>query len=163
MLITQAFLVGLLQSGILTALILLSLFYNPRIWLHDAPQAMQAAVPPLTKRERRARTLFGIPIFAAFLVPPIASVLHVEAALSGLSFSEAWLHLFIILMTFNLVDLLLIDWGIIVLWNPARFSLAGTEHLRHLNNYAFHFRGFLIGTLLSAIASTIVAGLVVLF
>jgi len=162
MLITQAILVGLFSSTLLSSLILGSLAYNPRLWRQDFPQGIQAVVPPLTEREKRQRTWIALPFFAVMLIPTIWSILRVEAVLGGLTFGEAWLHVFIIWMTFNLIDLIVLDWLIVVAWNPRRLRLPGTEDVMHLNNYAFHFQGFLKGTLMGAAFSAIIAVLVVL-
>lgn len=160
MLITQALLSGGLLSAILSLLIFASLAYNPRLWLHDAPQAMQDAVPPLTKREKRDRLLLSVPFFAVLILIPVLSVLSVEAALGrSLSFAEAFVHLYTVWMVFNLVDLLLLDWLVVVMWHPQRLQIPGTQHLIHLNSYADHFRGFLIGVVLGVVFSAVLGAL----
>ena len=48
-------------------------------------------------------------------------------------------------MLFNLVDLVIIDWLIIVWWQPAWTTLPDTAHLMHTNTYRHHFNGFITG------------------
>lgn len=163
MIITQGLLVGLFASLMLSIIILGSLAYNPRLWRQDFPKEIQAVVPPLTAQEKRQQWWIVPPFFGALLLPPIWSILRLESVLGTLSFGEMWLHVFIIWMTFNLIDLIVLDWLIVVAWNPKRLRLPGTEDVMHHNSYAYHFQGFLKGTVMGAVFSAIVAALVMIF
>jgi hypothetical protein len=65
------------------------------------------------------------------------------------------------LMVFNLVDLLVLDWLIFVTIQPRIIVLPGTEGMEGYRDYGFHFRAFLKGVAGSLIAGLIVAGVVV--
>jgi hypothetical protein len=160
MLFQQALLTGVFVSVLTSILIFASLAYNPRLWIQDMPKPMQAAIPSLSRREQRDRILFGIPTFLAMLAPPVWAVLQWKATHGAITFGQAFLFLFTAWMTFNLVDLVLIDWLVIVAWQPKRFTVPGTEHLMHLNNYSYHFKAFLKGTAMIAVLSGIMALLV---
>ncbi len=162
MFITTSLITGLIISAMLTVLILGSLMHNPRIWVHDAPQAMQAVVAPLTPQEKRIRVLWAIPIFAVALVVPFAVLFWFEAGQRPLGFWEAALFLWIVMMTFNIIDLVLIDWLIVVWWHPSWTTLPEIEHLNHLNNYTFHFKAFLKGTMGITIFALVGAAVVAL-
>ncbi|MCB0034281.1 MAG: hypothetical protein KDE51_09690 [Anaerolineales bacterium] len=146
MFVTVSLTTGFIVSAVLTVLILVSLANNPRIWIQDAPQEMQAVMTPLTAQEKRVRILWAIPIFAVALIPPFAALAWYQAAQQPLGYWQGVLFLWLVMMTFNVIDLLLIDWLIVVWWHPSWTMLPEVEHLNHLNNYAFHFKAFLKGT-----------------
>lgn len=60
----------------------------------------------------------------------------------------------------NLWDLLVVDWLIGCTITPKFIILPGTEGAAGYKNYAFHFRGFLIGTVISIVVGLIVAAVV---
>lgn len=65
-------------------------------------------------------------------------------------------------MVFNLFDLLVLDWLIMVRIQPKFIILPGTEGMKIYNDYSFHFRGFLKGTVLTFLTSLVIAGILVL-
>lgn len=130
--------------------------YNPRLMLQDYPPAIQAIVPPKTAREKRLSTWLGMPFLVILLLFPIyAAGLHLSR--SGGGFLSAWLYAFGIFFAFNLWDLLVLDWLVFCTLTPNRFVIPGTEGHPAYKDYAFHFRGFLIGTVFSLVASLIAA------
>jgi hypothetical protein len=68
---------------------------------------------------------------------------------------------FVMLMVFNLVDLLVLDWLIFVTIRPRIIVLPGTEGMEGYRDYGFHFRAFLKGVVESLVASLLVAGFVI--
>lgn len=144
-------------------MILASLAYNPRLWIGDAPKEMQAAVPPLNASEKRARSIFAIPFMLMTFGYPIYAFIQYESANGALNFLNSFFFFFIVWQTFNLVDLLFIDFFCVVWWNPPRFRIPDVEHLHHLNNYTYHFRAFLKGVVMLTVVSLIFAGIMQLF
>ena len=65
---------------------------------------------------------------------------------------------FAVMSIFNSVDWLILDWLIFCTITPAFLVIPGTEGSPGYKNYVFHFRGFLIGTGLSATIGLIIAG-----
>ncbi len=65
-----------------------------------------------------------------------------------------------VIWIFNLFDLLVLDWLIGCTFTPKFAIILGTEGAAGYKDYAFHFRGFLIGTVLSVIVGMIIAGIV---
>lgn len=162
MVITQALIAAGILSIIFTAAVLATVAYNPRLWIGDAPKAMQEAIEPLTRREKRDRMIFALPFFVLIFGIPLWSAWNVEAALGGISFGEAFLHLWIIFMVINLVDLIIIDCLIIVWWQPKWTLMPGAEHLMHLINYGYHFNAHLKGTVMMTVVSAVFALIVAL-
>jgi hypothetical protein len=162
MLVTTAIIVGVIISVALTGLILTSLYFTPSIWRGDAPKEMQEAMAPLTAEEKRIRAMWVVPVLAIAFLVPMAAALWYETAYGQLSFLEAYVFLWLAFMVFNVIDLVLIDWLIIVRWQPSWIHMPEVTHLNYLNNYNFHFQGFLKGTVGITIFTPIGAAIVAL-
>jgi hypothetical protein len=158
MLVTQAILAGIITSILCTITILASLAHNSRIWIRSAPKAMREASSPLTPEEKRLKLLWSIPVMLAMFGYPIYAAIQYEAVNGAFTFGQAFLFFAIALLIWNLWDLVVVDWFIIVWWHPSIFDLpAEVAHLNHLNNYSFHLKQSLKGCIIVLILSTIVA------
>lgn len=147
-------------SLLFVASVLASLAYNPRLWVQDFPEPIQEAVDPLSRRERVARVVLAIPLFAVVFGIPLASVLGAKAARGGLTPLEGFVHLWSILMVVNLVDLVVVDWLVGVWWEPAFLTTPEIEpHLQH-NTYRFHLVEHAKGTLMLTVAALVLGWLV---
>lgn len=147
---------GALVSILTSALILGSLAYNPRIWIGDAPEEMQEGAAPLTPAEKRTRSLWAIPILVTmFVLLPLIAVWRNQTF--GFTYFEGFAFLWIAFMVFNVVDLVIIDWLIIVWWRPGWAAVPEVDHLAHYNTYSFHFKGFLKGCVYITVWSALIA------
>ena len=91
---------------------------------------------------------------------PVASaLLWRTATLGSHSFWELFAYAFGVLFIFNLVDLVILDWLIVCWWEPRWLILEGTEHIVIPKQYLHHFKGFLMGTVVSVIGGLAIAGL----
>jgi len=162
-LLTHGLLFGLLFSALMTALILATLAWRPMMWLGDAPADVQAAVGPMSAADRRAKQLAGV-VMLVIVVAVFGAVLARLAALSGgaLAFADAVLATFLVYMTFNVVDLVLIDWLLLVAIRPRFMLLPGAARLDATGGYGYHFRAFLKGTVLGVVLSLLIAAVAVL-
>ncbi len=152
---------GALMSAIATALILLSVRANPRLWLQDFPQDIRDAVPPKTADEKRQSLVWGIPFLVTFVGVPVWSCVELSRQLaSHASFALLWLDAFGVILVFNVVDLVLIDWLVVCWMTPGFIVIPGTAGFAGYKNYGHHARGFLIGLLGAAVAATLVAAAV---
>lgn len=71
----------------------------------------------------------------------------------SITFLEGFLHIWIIFMSVSLIDLVIIDWAIVVWWQPDFLSTPEIEPLSQYNTYRFHVIEHLKGTvLLTAVA-----------
>jgi hypothetical protein len=127
--------------------------------LRSYPKDVQAAVPPQTVREKRQTLYWGLPFWLCMLGFPVAAALTAHAM--HLSVLEIFLSAAGVLFLFNLVDWLIVDWLIVCTITPKFMVLPGTEGMAGYKNYAMHFRGFLIGTALSAILGLVIVRIVV--
>ena len=93
--------------------------------------------------------MFGYPIYAA---------IQYEAVNGAFTFVQAFVFFGIAWLVWNLWDLVIVDWLIVVWWHPSIFDLpAEVAHLSHLNNYSFHFHQSLKGYIFVLVLSTIAA------
>jgi hypothetical protein len=159
--ISHALLYGIILSGVLFTLILGLVRINPEIMLKDYPPDIQAKYGSMSERSKRQR----IPVAILVLVVMIGIVTLSFNGLGtnahgDLSFFTAFIHLFVMFSVFNLLDWLILDWLIVVTIRPSFIILPGTEGLAGYEDYGFHFRGFLIGTVITLVASLLVAAIV---
>ena len=158
MLILQALITGIITSVLLTIIIPASLAYNSRIWISDFPEEMKRASTPLSSREKRDRILWSIPMMLVMFGYPIYAALQYENAHGAFSFVEAYIFFFVAWMTWNAWDFLIIDWFLVVWWQPKFIALPDeVAHLAHLNTYKFHLMQSMKGCVLIAVVS-LVAG-----
>lgn len=161
--LTRMIMHGAVLSLVTSAFIALTLYFVPRIWLQDYPQDIQDKVPPKTAPEKRLSLLLGIPfLILLFAVPFISTLMLKQQRPGGLSFFQAFVNAFGTVFIFNLVDWLVLDWLMFCTITPPFVVIPGTEGAEGYKDYAFHFRGFLIGTVFSAVAGGVIGGLVLL-
>ena len=159
--VTHALASGVILSVILFAMILVLVKVNPEIMLRDYPPDIQAKFGPMSDRSRRLRIPIGILVIAVLLGAVGVSLAPVLAGLDGQPmFLTVFVHLLVMFTVFNVLDLLIMDWLIVVTLRPRFLVLPGTEGMPGYGDYAFHFRGFLIGTPITLVASILLAGLV---
>lgn len=155
---------GAVHAGLLSLLIVGSLLYNPRLWLQDLPPELRARLPPKTARERRETWILGIPFMGIVLGMPLLAIADPAGLGPGRPGFLGRLGIaYGVNLVFNLVDLLLIDWGLVCLWTPRRLLPPGVER-EEARDWAKHGRDFLKGflalvvpSLLSALLSLAIA------
>jgi hypothetical protein len=154
---------GAVLSVALGFVIVGSLAYEPRVWLNDAPPRVRTLAPPLTDAERRTRALVGV----LFLLTLVAVTAWSGARLPArygepLSIGTVFLHFLGVFFFFNLFDLLVIDWLLLLVLRPrfvTRLSVPGLSYEETVGGYGYHFRAFLKGTGFIIVASVIAASL----
>jgi hypothetical protein len=152
---------GAIVSAMMTVFIFGSLYLNPELWLHDAPPEVQAKFGPMSAKVKRQRMLWATPMFVGLIALLIWSIVQLRPITGGeLPFIPVFLSVLVTMMTFNLWDLLIIDWLVVVAIQPKWIILPGTEGMAAYNDYGFHWRAFCKGTVGIVIASAVIAGVV---
>jgi hypothetical protein len=130
------------------------------MWVGDYPPDIRDRYGPMSEKARRWRPFVAIPFFAAILLMPLLAIWR-YASLAGApaTFLQALLTAFIVLLVFNLFDLLVLDWLLFVNIQPAPIILAGTEGMAGYKDYRFHFVGFLKGLAFCLVGGLVAAGL----
>lgn len=152
---------GAILSAAASLLLIAALAYNPRIFLHDYPEAIQAQVPPKTANEKRQSALLGVPFLLLLAVVPFLSTLALRrSGGTDVSFLNLFLNAFGVSFFFNLVDLLLLDWLLFCTLTPKFLVIPGSEGNPAYKDYGYHFRGSLVGTAISVVAGLVIAAIV---
>jgi hypothetical protein len=159
MLMSTVLLYGVLLSISLSTLIMVMLARNPRLMLHSYPKDVRAAVAPKTRAEKRESACW-MAVVLSFMVafPAVAAFVSWRA---GDDFLETAGTAFGVVFLFNLTDWLLLDWLIFCTITPEFAVLPGTTGMPGYKDYGMHIRGFLVGSVLSAVLGIAVATLVV--
>lgn len=124
------------------------------MWLEDYPPDIQRVFGPMSDEARRRRFQLGIPVILGAVAIVILATLHlVRGVPETAAFLPLAIHTFALLMSFNLVDLLLIDWLLFVRIQPDWVVLPGTGGLAGYSSYGWHARAFFKGTLGIAVVS----------
>ena len=152
-----------LYVALATVFLLALVLYNPRLMLQDYPPAIKAIVPPKTEQEKRLSTWLGLPFILVLFAFPVYATFVFQTRAGDAGFPLLWLYAFGIAFAFNLWDWLVLDWLVFCTITPKAFVIPGSEGNPAYKDYFFHFRGFLIGTVFSALMGLIAAGIVALF
>ena len=155
-----AFVEGMFWSVLWIIYVYVIVTRYPWQMLHDYPEDIQkaATLPPPTKQQNKSAKLFGLIgsliIFATLIAFGLLQVSRVQTG-----FGHVLLFISVIAMIWNVVDLLVMDWLIICRITPKWVVLEGTEGCRGYKDYFYHFKGFLIGCVYTAIMSIIITGI----
>jgi hypothetical protein len=154
---------GVLYGAILSLLMVLAFvgaaYLNPEIWLPDYPPDIRERFGPMSERAKRQRRLVGIPVFLLLAGVLALSALRLAKIGSEPVFFSVFFGTFVVLLVFNAVDLLILDWLVFVTLRPKIVVLPGTEGAEGYGDYRFHFRAFLRGLAGSFVGSIVVAGM----
>jgi len=149
---------GALLSVVTSTYLLVLLRFTPRMFLKHFPKEIQEIVPPKSEKERRMSILLGVPLGLLFIGSTFASALLWRGSAQGSqSFWELFAHVFGLFFLFNLVDLLILDWLIVCRFTPRWLIIPGTDHIVMPKEYLYHFKGFLMGTVVSVIGGLAIA------
>ena len=151
---------GTVLSAALSVVIFGSLAYNPRLWINDAPEPARKLAAPLSAAERRDRwVVTGVFLLAIGAVVAWSAV-RLIAREPAPSFGTVFIHFLAVFFLFNLFDLVVIDWLVLLVMRPAfaRLSLPGLSHEETVGGYGYHFVGFLKGLGFIIVMALIAAG-----
>lgn len=155
---------GLIFSVVGSLYLVGMLLIDNRMFLNkgDYPDDVLAAVPPRTPEETRKAGILGAPWglwIAAF--PVYSAFQFVRQADGAVPYWLIGVHIFLVLMSFWLVDLVVLD-GIMFCWITPRFVvIPGTEGFPGYKDYGMHLRGhFFKGIPYLLVTSLALAGLV---
>lgn len=148
---------GIVLTLIFAAIVVGSILWNPRLWIQDFPEDIQALIPPKTPHEQRLTLLIGIPFFVVLF-----GGLGLTAARYGTDNGALWmmLHVYLAWQIVNLFDLVVIDWGGMHLVDPNNPPFAGTAGAKGYRDFRFHFVGFLEGSVMGLVLAPLTVAVV---
>ena len=155
---------GVALSVVLGIMVVGLLWWNAEIMLNDYPPDVRARYGAISERSRRQRVVVSL-VFVLVIVAFVAlSCRSLPVAVpDDRSFLEVFVHLAVMFMVFNVVDLVLIDVPLVWL-QPAFAILPGTEGLAGYRDVGFHVRGFFKGTAgILVLSVTLAAGIAAAF
>ena len=158
----KIFMDGLFFSTVGSIYLILLLVYNPRLLMSegDYPDDVLAAAPPRTTEETRLAAILSVPWFLWSTGFPIFStVSYLQQNGPEISFWMAFGHAFLILFSFWLVDLVVLDWFMFCTITPNFLVIPGTEDFAGYKDFGMHLRGhFGKGLLILAVSGLAIAG-----
>ena len=160
-LIQHGLLYGLILSVLFTLVLLGAVHLNVEIMQNDYPPDIKKAYgPEKSPKTRGQRRIFSL-LFLFVLFGVICySMVNLGRSISiPLTFLPLFVLVFFEIFTFNLWDLLVIDWLIFNTIQPKFIFLPGTEGMAGYKDYFFHFKGFLTGILFSLVSALILSGI----
>lgn len=155
-LLLHALVWGLVLSAYMTAALFVLARIDLAMWVNDYPPDIRERFGPISPASRRRGLLLGVPAMAVGLAVAVIGTLRAGGG-EALGFGALFLHMFVVISVFNLVDLVVLDWLIFVRLRPGFLVLPGTEDCAGYDDDAFHFNAFLKGTALITVLSAIVA------
>jgi hypothetical protein len=150
---------GLALALVLTTIMVISGAIAPDMWVGDYPPDIKEKFGPMSPRAVRIRPFFAVLFFAVILVIPILGLSALSARVEYLPFLIAYTFSLIVLLVFNVYDLLVLDWLFFCTIQPRIMVLPGTEGMPAYRDYRFHFIGFLKGLAFCAVGSLVVTSL----
>jgi len=144
---------GLLICIPFSVFVIITFYWNPRLWLHSLPKDISQMVEPKTVKEVQITKYLLLPTYLLILPGlSIASLLYISAATSSnLTFLDILVHLYGIWIIVHLWDFFIIDGGFMVFTDPLHPPISGTEGAKGWKDIGFHFRSFLKAVPMSGI------------
>ena len=153
----------LIDGGVLTAVVstvlVLMLYFKPRMALSDYPEDVKAAVPLRTKEELLAGIILSIPLLILFIAYPLYSVWRVKFVIGdGLTYWMAFIVISGEYFMVSMFDLIILDLLMFYTWTPRFLVLPGTEGFAGYKDYRPHVKTQLImGNAMLVIFSALLA------
>ena len=128
--------------------------------VHEYPEDIREKTTlqePSEQQKKQTKLYGGMASIALFLILSLFPILYYRQT------PETFLHVlfytWIIAFTWNVVDLLIMDWLLVCTITPDWLVLPGTEGCRGYKDYRFHFIGFLQGCIYISLTALIMGGI----
>ncbi len=144
--------------GLLLSALLMGVLFAARLLMPAVPAGGPPPVGTPEANERRQRKKLLAPVLLVIVGTLTAAVWALPSTGLAVTFGTVFTCAFLVAFVFNLVDLLLIDWLLVVAWHPRWFIPPGTTGAAANRSYSFHFKGFLKGLGFCLAAGLITAG-----
>jgi hypothetical protein len=134
---------GLIYSIVLSVIVIGSMLWNLEIWYEDYPLEIKEQYGPMSETAKRNRQAFT-PIFAfvMFGLPVILFWILDGKTSFHFTLIDRFFLFYIILGLFHLIDLIVIDWLIGMVWDPNWLRLPGTDQGPHYWTFRKHIGDF---------------------
>ena len=153
----DALIYGLVLSVALTILTAISGAIALDMFVDDYPPDIKQTYGPMSPRAARLRPFIAALLFITVLVVPIIGLFVLQAKELSVPFLPALVFAGIVVLVFNVFDLIILDWLFFCTIQPRSMVLPGTEGMAGYRDYRFHFIGFLKGLGFNAVVGLLVA------
>jgi hypothetical protein len=132
---------------------------NAEFILNDYPPDIRAKFGPMSDQTRKQANLVTLPLLIALGVIVIFGLGQLRTLVGELKFIDTFIVTTLIFQTWNLLDLVLLDWFLLMTLKPSFMILPGTDGMTGYRDFGFHFRKFLNGIVFTLILGLIVTGI----
>jgi hypothetical protein len=129
---------------------------EPEMLLHEYPPDIRAKYGPMRASVRRRANGAGLVLLVVLGSVVVLGLGQLRAASGELKFFETLLVSTVIFQVWNVLDLLVLDWFLLLTLRPKFMILRGTEGMAGYHDYKYHVRKFLKGIVLTAVLALVV-------
>lgn len=129
---------------------------NPEMILNDYPPDIRAKYGPMSEATRKQANKVTLPLLATMGLVLALGLGQLREISGALTFVETLIVSTVIFQMWNLLDLVLLDWFLLMTLKPKFMILPDTEGMAGYSDYMFHFRKFLNGIVFTFILALIV-------
>lgn len=147
---------GLIFGVVFCAAVLVLGKINVEMLLNEYPPDIRARFGPMSAKTRQQASLAGIPLLIVLLSVVFMALVQLRRIDGELTLVNTLIVTTLIFQIWNLIDLLVLDWFILMTLRPRFMILPGTEGLSGYHDFRFHFQKFLNGIALTLIFSGLV-------
>jgi hypothetical protein len=134
---------------------------NAAMLLNDYPPDIRAKFGPMSAETRQQANKATLPLLATLGLILFLGLAQLRSIHGGLTFVSTLIFTTVIFQTWNLMDLLVLDWFLLMTLKPSFMILPGTEGMAGYRDYRFHVRKFLNGIVFTFILALIVTSIAV--
>jgi len=132
---------------------------NAEMLLNDYPPDVRAKHGPMSAETRKQANKATLPLLTTLSLIILLGLVQLRNITGALTFLDTFLVTTMIFQVWNLIDLIVLDWFILMTLRPRFMILPGTEGLSGYRDYRFHFRKFLNGIVFTLILSGVVTAI----
>lgn len=151
---------GMIFGMVFSAAMLIIGRINAEMILNDYPPDIREKYGAMSEATRKQANLMMLPLLATLGLVVVLGLGQLREISGALTFIETLIVSTVIFQMWNLLDLILLDWFLLMTLKPKFMILPGTEGLAGYRDYGFHFKKFLNGivfTFILALVVTVIA------
>jgi hypothetical protein len=150
---------GLIFGGLFCAATLILGRINAEMLLNDYPPDIRAKFGPMKPETRKKANIASLPLLFALLAVIVLALAQLRRSTGELTLINTFIVTSLIFQIWNLLDLFVLDWFILMTLRPSFMILPGTEGLAGYQDYRFHFQKFIKGVGLTLVLSAVFTGI----
>ena len=150
---------GTVFGVVFSAAMLIIGWINVEMILNDYPPDVRAKYGTMSNATRKQANLMTLPLLATLGLVVALGLSQLREISGTLTFLETLIVSTVIFQMWNLLDLVLLDWFLLMTLKPKFMILPGTEGMAGYSDYKFHFHKFLNGIVFTFILALLVTGI----